>query len=78
MRNVRQRVALSGALVLVLDLSRVDSYEEALVQMNEWKADIEQDFELLSGGFSLERMRVKIRRWADAHGEGYLSLLTGG
>jgi hypothetical protein len=66
------------ALVLTLDLSRVEDYETALVFMNDWKSDIQQDFDILARGFSLERLRVKIRRWADAHGEGYLSLLTGG
>jgi hypothetical protein len=67
----------SNALVLTLDLSRVDDYDAALVFMNEWKSDIQQDFEILSNGFSLDRIRVKIRRWADAYGQGYLSLLTG-
>lgn len=69
---------IEDAFVLALDLSRVDNYDEAQVLMNEWKADITEDFEILANGFSLERMRVKIRRWADAYGEGYLSLLRGG
>ncbi|MFW5655349.1 MAG: hypothetical protein ACOCYW_06845 [Roseicyclus sp.] len=66
------------AFVLALDLSRVDDYDEAQILMNEWKTDITEDFEILANGFSVERMRVKIRRWADAYGEGFLSLLPGG
>jgi hypothetical protein len=66
------------AFVLALDLSRVDDYAEAQILMNEWKTDITEDFEILANGFSVERMRVKLRRWADAYGEGFLSLLPGG
>ena len=66
------------AFVLALDLSRVDNYDEAQILMNEWKTDITEDFEILANGFSVERMRVKLRRWADAYGEGFLSLLPGG
>jgi hypothetical protein len=63
----------ADALVLTLDLSRVDDYDAALVFMTEWRSDIQQDFEILSNGFSLDRVRVKIRRWADAYGQGYLT-----
>lgn len=73
-----QTFGFEDAFVLALDLSRVDDYDEAQILMNEWKTDITKDFEILANGFTLERMRVKLRRWADAYGEGFLSLLPGG
>ena len=65
------------AFVLALDFSGADSYDEVLVLMRDWTRDIETDFELLADGFSMSRLRVKIRRWADRHGDGFLRALDG-
>lgn len=64
--------------VLSLDLSSVEDFQQALALMSEWRADIENDFELLSQGFSLLSLKVKLRRWADRHGPGFLSFFEGG
>ncbi|WP_138468871.1 hypothetical protein [Poseidonocella sp. HB161398] len=71
-------IGRSDVFVLALDLSNVRSYQQALALMTEWNRDIETDFDILANGFTLERLRVKIRRWADSYGDGFLKLLEAG
>ncbi len=68
----------TDTFVLALDLSNVDTFEEAKALFAEWKSDIEGDFELLSKGFSISRLKVKIRRWADKRGNAVLRLYSKG
>lgn len=65
------------ALILVLDFSRVESYSQAQALFQEWKTDVQSDEALLGGGFSVEMLRRKIRRWSDLHGVGFFSYLSG-
>ncbi len=62
------------AIVLLADLSRVTTVEEAQNQFLEWKRRIEQDPQLWSNGWNLERLRTAIRQWADKFGPGVLSV----
>lgn len=71
-------IGRADAFVLALDLSNVRSYEQALALMQEWNRDIETDFEILSNGFTLERLRNSIRHWADTYGDGFLQLIRSG
>lgn len=71
-------IGRTDVFVLALDLSNVRSYEQALAMMQEWYRDIETDYEILSGGFTLERLRLSIRRWADTYGDGFLRLIQAG
>jgi hypothetical protein len=71
-------IGRDDVFVLALDLSNVRTYQQALALMSEWNRDIETDFEILANGFTLDRLRVSIRRWADSYGEGFLRLLNAG
>jgi hypothetical protein len=66
------------ALILSLDMSNVRNFEQALVLMQDWRNDIENDPSLRNGSISLEGMRRKIRRWSDQHGPGIFSIFVGG
>lgn len=68
----------SDALVIVLDLSAVQSYPQAQSLFQEWISEIVGDPDIRTRFISLERIRRKLRRWADANGEGYLSVLNWG
>ncbi|RKF06720.1 peptidoglycan-binding protein [Oceaniradius stylonematis] len=57
--------------VLSLDLSRVSNYDLAHAMMQEWRNDVETDFADLRG-FTLARLQVTLRRWADKYGPGFL------
>jgi hypothetical protein len=53
------------ALVLVADLSDVDTPERSLEIMRRWTTDIEKDPKLWDDGWDLELLRVKLRDWVD-------------
>ncbi|MEM1151867.1 MAG: peptidoglycan-binding domain-containing protein [Pseudomonadota bacterium] len=66
------------ALILSLDMSRVETYAQARALIEDWKHDIENDPDLLGQTLTVEGLRKKIRRWADQHGEGIFSIILGG
>lgn len=63
------------ALVLVSDLSDVTTYEHAHEILLEWSRDIEQDPQLWSNGWDVERLRRKIRHWVDKYGPKALAVI---
>jgi len=65
----------AGKLILMLDLSRVTTYEQALTQLQSWQQKVETNPELLRDGFSPENLRRLIRDWADLNGEAFLVLI---
>ncbi|WP_261400045.1 hypothetical protein [Leisingera daeponensis] len=67
-----------GKLILMLDLSRVTTYEQALVQLQSWQQKIATNPELLRDGLSIENMRRTIRDWSDQHGQAFLMLIGAG
>lgn len=66
------------ALVLTLNLSYVTTYRQASEMMQRWSREIEQNPELWSNGWNLERMRTAIQLWADAYGPQILTLFIAG
>jgi hypothetical protein len=68
----------TGKLILMLDLSRVTTYEQALIQLQSWQQQIATNPDLLRDGFSLENMRRLIRDWSDQHGQVFLVLIGAG
>jgi peptidoglycan hydrolase-like protein with peptidoglycan-binding domain len=66
-----------GKLILMLDLSRVTTYEQALTQLQGWRQQVETNPDLLRNGYSLENVRRVLRNWADQHGEEFLLLIRG-
>ncbi|MHA7826209.1 MAG: peptidoglycan-binding domain-containing protein [Roseovarius sp.] len=67
-----------GKLILLLDLSRVTTYEQALTQLQSWQQRVETNPELLRDGFSIENLRRLIRDWSDQHGQAFLLLIGSG
>ncbi|MEY8799466.1 peptidoglycan-binding protein [Leisingera sp. XS_AS12] len=67
-----------GKLILMLDLSRVTTYEQALVQLQSWQQKIATNPELLRDGLSIENVRRMIRDWSDQHGQAFLMLIGAG
>lgn len=67
-----------GKLILMLDLSRVTTYEQALVQLQSWQQKIATNPELLRDGFSIENIRRTIRDWSDQNGQAFLMLIGEG
>ncbi|QFT61570.1 hypothetical protein [Roseivivax sp. THAF30] len=65
----------SPELILMLDLSRVTTYEQALVQLQSWQQKIATNEELLRRGLSVELARRIVRDWADQHGQAFLILI---
>ena len=61
------------ALVLVADLSDVTTYPQAQEFLLAWSHDIEQDPSVWRNGWSLAKVRMKIRLWADTYGAKILS-----
>ena len=55
-------------LVLVRDLSTATTEEQYLEYFREWRTDIEQNPSLWNNGWSLEKLRLAIRDWADKTG----------
>lgn len=68
----------AGKLILLLDLSRVTTYEQALTQLQSWQQRVETNPELLRDGFSIENLRRLIRDWSDQHGQAFLLLIGAG
>ncbi|WP_027234566.1 peptidoglycan-binding domain-containing protein [Leisingera caerulea] len=68
----------AGKLILMLDLSRVTTYEQALVQLQSWQQKIATNPELLRDGLSVENIRRTIRDWSDQHGQAFLMLIGAG
>lgn len=66
-----------GSLIPMVDLSRIEAYDQALALFESWKTRIETDPALMRDGLSVEGMRLTIRDWADQHGTTLLSLLGG-
>jgi hypothetical protein len=62
------------ALVLVSDLSHITTYEQAKQILQLWSRDIEQDPQLWSNGWDIERLRVQIRLWVDKYGPRVLTM----
>jgi hypothetical protein len=67
-----------GQLILMLDLSRVTTYEQALTQLQSWQQMVETNPDLLREGFSVENMRRLVRDWSDLHGQAFLVLIGKG
>lgn len=67
----------SDVLVLVTDLSNVTTFDQALSRLLRWRSDILSDPKIWSNGWNIERVRVKIREWADRFGP-KIMLLFGG
>lgn len=67
------------AVVLVFDLSDVETHSEAADVFRQWRDDIEGDPALWNqgDGWNLERLRVALRRWADRYGPSLLRLVNG-
>lgn len=65
------------ALILVLDLSKVNSYGQAQSLFQEWKSDIQSDPQLMQRNLSLERLRRGVRRWSDSYGPGFFNFIKG-
>ena len=62
-------------IVLVWDLSDVINEKQATLMFADWAVEIEQNPELWVFGWDLEKLRVKIRLWADRYGADVLSIL---
>ncbi len=56
--------------VLTADLTDVNSTADAKAVFRVWTDDIEKDTELWATGFSLEKLRLKLRQIANRYGEG--------
>jgi hypothetical protein len=56
------------ALVLAVDLSGANTNEHYLEYFREWRDDIERRPEVWNNGWSLEKLRLAIRDWADKTG----------
>lgn len=65
------------AVVLAADLSNVKTVADAKDVLRIWREDIEQDPELWEDGFSLEKMRVKLRQVVNRYGDGLLRFFGG-
>lgn len=66
------------ALVLVADLSGLESYLSILGKFQQWREDIEHNPELWKDGWSIARLRIALRDWADRYGPAVLRLFIGG
>lgn len=56
------------ALVLVADLSDVRTSDAMRMRFREWRDRIEQDESLWNDGWTIDRLRVSLRDWADHWG----------
>lgn len=61
------------ALVLVADLSNLETDEEFLARFQEWRDDIETNPEIFKDQWTVDRLRIVIRDWADRWGNIFLS-----
>jgi len=65
------------AVVLAADMSDVKTVADAKDVLRIWREDIEQDPDLWQNGFSVEKLRVKLRLIVDRYGEGLLRFMGG-
>lgn len=65
------------AVVLVADLSSATTYEQFRGYFRDWRRDIEQNPDLWRNGWSMEKVRLAIRNWADRWGSAILSTASG-
>jgi hypothetical protein len=65
---------MKNALVLVSNLSDATTYDNAQSMLLQWTRDIQQDSSLWEKGWNVEKLRVRIRLWADKYGPKILSL----
>lgn len=63
----------NNALVLYLDLSDVQNDEQAVEMFNFWKDEIEKDPSVWYGGWNWERLRLKVKVFADRFGQNIFS-----
>lgn len=62
--------------VLFLNLSAVNSYDDASNMFLKWKTDIEEGADLWkNGAWDIENLRLVLKDWADTYGETLLGLL---
>ena len=66
----------TDAVVLTADLSSIESYDAALIVMQDWVKDIEQNPELWKSenGWSLAAIQEISRNWLDKHGGRILAI----
>lgn len=55
----------SNAIVLVSDLSSVNSFEQAQLEFRRWREDIQLEPQFWNSGWDIEMLRITIQRWAD-------------
>ena len=65
------------ALVLVANLSRVTTNDEAKLRLLRWQSDILLDPKIWNRGWNLEDLRFAIREWANDFGPNVLVLFGG-
>lgn len=58
----------TGAQVLGVDMSRIESYEQASAVFRGWTRDIESNPDLWRRGWNIEAVRLALRRWSDDMG----------
>jgi len=68
----------TDTVVLIADFSDVESEDDAKEAMQIWKDDIEGDQELWNKGFTLVKLRAKMRRMVDKYGESLLKFIKAG
>lgn len=64
-----------GVLVLVSDLSKVESQEQADAELQRWGQEIEQKPALWRDGWNAEALKITLQRWADFNAASLLSAL---
>jgi sporulation protein YlmC with PRC-barrel domain len=69
------QIGAEDAIILNVDLSNVTTEAHALDIFLDWERDIVMNPELWDDGWSLEKVRVAVRLWADRYGEQIMSLL---
>lgn len=65
----------SDVPVLMADLSGVSTLLEAEVEFMRWRNDIEDTPQLWRDGWSVDRLKILIRRWANLRANSLLSIL---
>jgi len=66
-----------GAAILVADLSTASAAVDFEERFRGWRADIEAEPELWRNGWSVERLRLVVRAWADRYGPAVLRFWEG-
>ena len=65
----------SDALILSLDLSLVQNYEQAVFIFDKWRNEIEMDRSNWENGWDIEKVRITIQQWVDKYGEKIVNIL---